>query len=107
MSANADDVIPPSALQAATSQPQGSSVDDIIPPASISGADSSSAQPKPKTWFQKKMDMESNAFPVGASIVSAGSGALTDIGATGAVLKGLFSGDVKSLNDASRISEAY
>lgn len=113
MSANADDVIPDSALQAPaqSSAPsaQASPVDDIIPPSSLDGSTSGtkSSTTAKRSWFQQKMDMESNAFPLGASIVSAGSGALTDIGATGAVLKGLFSGDVKSLSDASRISEAY
>lgn len=106
MSANADDIIPPSALIAPAQTQANSPVDDIIPPSALAGPVDlpKTAQ---KSWFARKMDAESNAFPVGAALVGAGSGALTDIGATGAVLRGLFSGNVKSLSDASRISEQY
>lgn len=106
MSENADDVIPPSALQAPSAQAPGP-VDDIIPTAALSQP-SAPSPPKPRSWLEQRLDTESTrTFPIGGALASAATGAASDIGATGAVLKGLFSGDVKSLGDAARISEAY
>ena len=52
-------------------------------------------------------DLVAGFSPIGGYLMSAATGMASNLGATGAVIKALASGQVQSLGDASRLSEAY